>query len=161
VLFLVFELDARRYAIEAERIAEVLPLVTIDEIARAPVEVAGVFLYRGAPVPVVDLTRVLAGRGAARRLSTRIVVVRATDAAGESRLLGLLAEKATDTIRREPGEFVDSGVRADDAACLGPVANDARGMVQRLDIAKLVAAQQHALFRLPEPECPSPNSKNC
>ena len=167
MLFLVFQLGARRYAIDASQVAEVLPLVAVTAIARAPEEVAGVFLYRGAPVPVVDLSQLLEGRPAERRLSTRVIVVHYPvgsgaangGACGGTRLLGLIAEKATETIRRDALEFVDSGVVNDQAPYLGAVVPDSRGMVQRIDIARLLSARHQALFAPPtEQEWPSQTS---
>lgn len=150
MLFLVFQVGAHRYAIDAGQVAEVLPLVAITAIARAPEDVAGVLVYRGAPMPVVDLSQLLEGRPAARRLSTRIVVVHypvgKDGAQGGTRLLGLIAEKATETIRREALDFVDSGVVNDRAPYLGAVAPDPRGMVQRVDIARLLTARHETLF---------------
>ena len=169
MLFLVFQVGAHRYAIDASQVAEVLPLVAINAIARAPEEVAGVLVYRGAPVPVIDLSQLLEGRPAERRLSTRVVdralpVERGKTAGktaeGETRLLGLIAEKATETIRREALEFVDSGVVNDRAPYLGSVATDTRGMVQRVDIGRLLTARHQTLFgQLEEQEWPSPTSK--
>ena len=164
MLFLVFQLGAHRYAIDASQVAEVLPLVAVNAIARAPEEVAGIFLYRGAPVPVVDLSQLLEGRPAERRLSTRIIVVHYPAgngaASGPTRLLGLIAERATETIRRDALDFVDSGVVNDQTPYLGAVAPDSRGMVQRIDIARLLSARHQALFApATEQEWPSQTSK--
>ena len=166
MLFLVFQVGAHRYAIDAGQVAEVLPLVAITPIARASEEVAGVLVYRGAPVPVVDLSQLLEGRPAERRLSTRIVVVHyplgKDGMNGETRLLGLIAEKATETIRREALEFVDSGVVNDRAPYLGSVAPDARGMVQRVEIGRLLTTRHQMLFgQLEEQKWTSPTSPAC
>jgi chemotaxis-related protein WspB len=170
MLFLLFQVGAHRYAIDAGQVAEVLPLVPITAIARAPEEVAGVLVYRGSPVPVVDLSQLLEGRSAARRLSTRIVVVHypvgtvagQDGARGETRLLGLIAEKATETIRQDALAFVDSGVVNDRTPYLGAVAPDTRGMVQRVDIARLLAARHQVLFgQVEEHEWRSPTSPIC
>jgi chemotaxis-related protein WspB len=166
MLFLIFQVGAHRYAIDAGQVAEVLPLVVINAIARAPEEIAGVLVYRGAPVPVVDLSQLLEGRPAERRLSTRVVVVHyplgKDGVKGKTRLLGLIAEKATETIRREAPEFVESGVVNDRAPYLGSVAPDARGMVQRVDIGRLLTARHQMLFgQLEEQEWPSPTSQAC
>ncbi len=161
MLFLVFQLGARRYAIDASQIVEVLPLVTINKVARAPQEVAGIFVYRGAPVPVIDLSQLLEGRPAEHRLSTRVIIVHDPHS-GDRRLLGLVAEKASEMIRRESTDFVDSGVRSEGAPSLGPVAPDARGLVQRLDIAGLLGLRQQAWFgQSEENEWLSPTSKTC
>src|SRR3982074_2397318 len=99
MLFLLFELGRDRYALDVLQIAEVLPLVDITRLLQAPPAVAGIFNYRGAPVPGIDVSHLTLGRPAERRLSTRIVLVHYHDADGQTRLLGLIAERATQTVR--------------------------------------------------------------
>jgi chemotaxis-related protein WspB len=141
VLFLVVQVGVHRYAIDTRQIVEVLPLVAISQVARAPEAVAGILVYRGAPVPVVDLSQLFEGRPAEHRMSTRVVVVRYEDESGAPCLLGLVAERVTETMRREFSAFVDSGVRNHGTPFLGPVITDARGLVQRVDVARLLGAR--------------------
>lgn len=140
MLFLLFELGKDRYAINAGEVAEVLPLVHIKPVPQSPAGLAGVFNYRGAPVPVIDLSLLVLGRPAPTRLSTRLVLVHYPDGRGETRLLGLIAEHATNTIRREPQDFVASGVATEHAPYLGPVITDARGFIQWITVTKLLSA---------------------
>ncbi|MES2569150.1 MAG: chemotaxis protein CheW [Verrucomicrobiota bacterium] len=138
MLFLLFHLGAERYALEAAQVAEVVPLLHIKPLPQAPPGVAGVFNHRGAAVPVIDLTALALGRPSAVRLSTRIVLVHYRDAQGRDRLLGVIAEKVTETVRREPGDFVDPGITNPATPYLGPVAADPHGMIQWVDIARLL-----------------------
>ncbi|HSW13048.1 MAG TPA: chemotaxis protein CheW [Solimonas sp.] len=152
MLFLLFELGQDRYALQATRIAEVLPLVRIKQIPQAPAGVAGMFSYRGAPVPVLDLAELALGRPAQRRLSTRILLVHYGAAAEGGQLLGLIVERATEMLRREPAEFRDPGLSSEATPYLGPVTSDARGLVQRIEIEQLLPpALQALLFRTAEP----------
>ncbi len=151
MLFLVFELARDRYVLDVSQVAEVLPLVAITQIPLAPPGVAGILNYHGAPVPVIDVSQLTLGRPAERRLSTRIVLVHYPDAEGRTRLLGLIAEKATQTMRREETDFVASGVTSEGASYLGPVAPDARGLLQWLDARTLLPASvRDVLFREPK-----------
>jgi len=127
MLFLLFQLDKDRYALDASRVIEVLPLLEIRRLPRAPKGVAGVFNYRGQPIPAVDLCQLTLGQPAAERMSTRIVVVSYRGASGSSQLLGLIAENATEVIRRDANEFVDTGVKIGAAPYLGPVLIDVGG----------------------------------
>jgi len=148
MLFLLFYLGSDRYALEAGKIAEVLPLVGFKKIPQAPLGVAGVFNYRGMPVPAIDLTQLSVGRPAPLRLSTRLVLVHCSNAAGGVRLLGLIAERATEMMRREPSEVVSAGGNSDAAPYLGPVVTDPRGLIQWIDVATLLPASvQDALFK--------------
>jgi chemotaxis-related protein WspB len=144
MLFILFQLGRDCYALDAAQVVEVLPLVRMKKIPRAPAGVAGVFTYRGAPVPVLDLSELALGRPAHARLSTRLLLVHFPDATGTKRLLGLIAEKATETLRREPGDFVAAGVRSDGAPYLGPVAHDPRGLIQWIEVDKLLPAPVRA-----------------
>jgi chemotaxis-related protein WspB len=124
--------------LDVSQVAEVLPLVDIKQMPQAPPAVAGILNYRGAPVPVIDVSQLTLGRPAERRLSTRIVLVHYPGADGQTRLLGLIAERATQTVRHEEKDFVASGVTSDGASYLGPVIADARGMLQWLDVRTLL-----------------------
>src|SRR3954452_23926543 len=107
MLFLLFKLGADRYALEASRVVEVLPLLELKKIPQAPKGFAGVFNYRGRPVPAVDLCQLSLGQPAAERLSTRIILIYCPDARVQEQLLGLIAKGATETLRKEPGDFVE------------------------------------------------------
>lgn len=138
MLFILFQLGRDHYALDATQVAEVLPLVQLKELPGAPPGVAGLFTYRGVPVPVLDLSALALGRPAHARLSTRLLLVHYPDPAGVRRLLGLIAEKATETLRRDPADFTASGVANDGAPYLGPVVPDARGMIQWIEVEKLL-----------------------
>ena len=153
MLFLVFELACDRYVLDVNQVAEVLPLVAIKQMPQTPPAVAGILNYRGAPVPVIDVSQLTLGRPAARRLSTRIILVHYPVADGSTRLLGLIAERATRTVRREKTDFVASGVSSDGAPYLGPVAADASGLLQWLDARTLLPPSvSDLLFRQPKAE---------
>jgi chemotaxis-related protein WspB len=140
MLFLVFELGADRYALDVRQVAEVLPLVSLKRIPQAPATIAGLFDYRGAAVPAVDVSQLTLGRSAERRLSTRIILVNYPDATGVPRLLGLIAERTTRTVRRDAADFVYSSVASDAAPYLGPVATDGGGLLQWVDAHTLLPA---------------------
>lgn len=132
MLFLQFHLESDRYLIEAGKIDAVLPLLEAKSIPGAPPAVAGVFDYRGAPVPLLDLSQLMLGRPARVWHSTRILVIDYPLPDGRSRLLGLIAERALTTHKYEPADFVDSGVSIEEARYLGPVASDGDGLLQWL-----------------------------
>ena len=140
MLFLLFYLGSDRYVLEASKIVEVLPLIAIKRMLRSPPGIAGMIDYHGVLVPVVDLAELAVGRPAAQRLSTRIIVARCPGEDGELRLLGLIAEKATETMRCAPRDFVSSGLINEHAPYLGPIAKGPHGFVQRIEVSKLLPA---------------------
>src|SRR5688572_5472830 len=105
-------------------------MLEAKRIPQAPPAVRGAFDFRGQPVPLLDLSELAVGVPAQEHLSTRIVLVNYPDGRGGTRLLGLLAEHVTETMRRNAEDFHDPGVEVPDAPWLGPVASDAGGLVQ-------------------------------
>jgi chemotaxis-related protein WspB len=150
MLFLQFQLGNDRYALDSRQVVEVLPLLGIKQIPQAPAGVAGAFNYRGKPVPVIDLSELALSCPARLRMSTRIIIVRYPDGMGTPHLLGLIAEKATETLRRDPADFTDTGVSTDGASYLGPVATAPDGLVQWIEVSKLLpSAVRDVLFKQP------------
>lgn len=138
MLFLLFQLGEDRYALEASRVIEVLPLVELRPLPAAPPGVAGLFNYRGRPLPAVDLCQLTLQRPARERLSTRIIVVPGGGPPDAPHLLGLICEQATGLLRRDTRDFVSPGLALEAAPYLGPVATDAQGMIQWLHPDRLL-----------------------
>jgi chemotaxis-related protein WspB len=137
MLYLTMQIDGSRYVLDIACVAEILPLVELHEVPRAPHGMAGIIDYGGVPVPVIDLSAVLANRPAHRRFNTRIIMVRCNHG-GDTRLLALIAERATDTMRRDPSDFRDPGVRALTPPDVWPVALDPEGPVYCMDVNRLL-----------------------
>ncbi len=135
MLFLTFRIGDESYAIDTAQIAEILPLLRITGMPQAPAGVAGLINYRGRSVRVIDLSALMLGEPAQPHISTRLILVR-----HEEHLLGLIAEQATETMRREAGSFADSGVANEIAPYLGPVTQEGDRLIRRLEVRKLPAA---------------------
>lgn len=138
MLFLLFQLGAERYALDARRVVEVLPLLGLRPVPGATQGVAGLFSYRGETIPAVDLSQLLGGRPARERISTRIVVVQHPDAEGKNRRLGLIAENVTQVIRKEESDCRDTGPHLGAAPYLGPALLDEQGVVRWLHEDRLL-----------------------
>lgn len=152
MLYVLFQLGNDRYALEASRVVEVVPLLALKKLPQAPKGVAGMFVYRGQPVPTVDLCELMFGQPASERLSTRIIVINYADAGGPGQLLGLIAERATETMRRDAREFKDVGVNLAATPYLGPVLMDERGVIQLVHTQQLLAENIRALLFAPASE---------
>jgi chemotaxis-related protein WspB len=139
MLFLVFQLGDDRYAIDVTQVVEVLPLVNWKCIPRAPVGVAGVIDYRGMPVPLLDLTELAMGRPSRRWMSTRIIVVNYGWDCSQTRLLALIAERATELIRRNEADFSSPGLTIPDSPYLGSITSSSAGVIQRIAINSLLS----------------------
>jgi len=140
MMFLLFQLGRDRYVLEAGKVVEVLPLVDLKTIPQAPAGVAGIINYRGKPVPAVDLSLLTTGQPAREYLSTRIIIVNYPDENGQQHLLGLIAERATEVIRRNQSDFTQPGLALGGAEYLGPVLMDQRGIIQWVYEQRLLPA---------------------
>lgn len=134
MLFVQFQLGSEHYAINAAEVVQVLPLVAITPITSAVRGVAGLFNLHGRPIPLLDLSELVLGRPAERRLSTRVILVRYCDTGGNERVFGLIAEKATQTLRRARAEFTFASVRGNAAPALGAMAPCVNGFVHWIDL---------------------------
>ena len=112
MLLLLFTLGQHRYALAARQVIEVVPLAELKEIPRAPDYVAGVLNYRGTPVPVLDLTRMNQNYPSRVCMSTRIILVNYNASGATPNILGLMAERVTETTKREREEFASTVLRA-------------------------------------------------
>ena len=154
MLFLLFQLGQDRYALEASRVVEVVPLLALKHLPQAPKGVAGIFDYRGRPVPAVDLSALTLGQPARERLSTRIIIVNYPDEGGTNHLLGLIAERATEMVRKEVKDFADSDVRLGTAPYLGPIFADSWGAIQWIYEQRVLPEPvRQLLFSEPEVVC--------
>ena len=137
MLFVLFHLGKDRYALAAQQVVEIVPFLTLKKFPQSPRGVAGMFIYRGRPVPALDLCELTLGRPAVEHLSTRIIINQ-SQIPGEEHLVGLIAERATETMRREEKDFVDAGVRVTAPSFLGPILTDDQGVIQLIQPEKLL-----------------------
>ena len=139
-LYLLIRLGADRYAIDAECVVEVLPMVRLKSIPAPPTGVVGMMSFRGSAIPVMDLNIIAFGAPTPARLMTRIVVVRYREhhIGGESSLFGLLIPEVLQTAHFDASGFERVGLANSRAPYLGPVLTTADGMLQQLLIAPLL-----------------------
>ena len=147
MLLLVFHAGGARYGLEASGIIEVIPVAALRPVPGAAGNVAGLLNYHGAIVPVLDLTSLLTGNSTIPRMSSRIVIVDFHAADGMKHPLGLLAERATDTILCREQDFQPAGIRTPEAPYSGDILIDRSGTVQKVEVGKLLPADvQQRLF---------------
>ncbi len=138
MLLLIFQLGSSRFALDARAIVEVVPLVQLEPVAHAPGYIAGLFNYRGELVPVVDLRSLTQDQPCTLHMTSRIILVHYPLPGGGQRLLGMLAEQVTETIKRDRDAFSSSGIRIHDTPYLGDIARDEQGMIHFLQFDQLL-----------------------
>lgn len=130
MLALTFQVGPDRVAVDVTRIREVVPRVRLSPVNGAPSWIAGVFVYRGGVVPVVDLHRLTGVGECPLHLSSRIILLPYPRNAPES-LVGLLATQVAD-IREIQTELVQSIAAQPGGAGLGPALPDGAGILRIL-----------------------------
>jgi chemotaxis-related protein WspB len=138
MLLVTFQVNNQHYAIDAKSVKEIIPMVKIRELPGAPDFVCGVFNYRGALVPVIDVTRMLSGNSTAELLSSRIILVNYPEKGEEYHVLGLLAEHTTGTATRDDESFSDSGVDNPETPWMGKISVAEKEMIQVVKIENLL-----------------------
>ncbi len=92
---LLFEVDGQRYGLDVTQVLKVLPYVRLRRLPHVPEYVAGVFRYRGAMVPVIDLSQLIEAKARRGPSEHAHHSGPASGAFGSGPVLGLLAERAT------------------------------------------------------------------
>jgi chemotaxis-related protein WspB len=89
-------------------------------------------------VPVIDLSQLIRGTPVKPLLSTRIILVQHPGPSGPGKVLGLLAERATDSLDDAGTEPVSSGVAAPEAPYLGGLSVSGGSMIQYVKVESLL-----------------------
>jgi chemotaxis-related protein WspB len=135
MLVLTFQVGHEPLALDIHRVREVVPRVRLQPVSGAPGWLAGVFVYRGQAVPVIDLHRLVGGSECPSHLSSRIILV-PHDGPGGGRLLGLLATQVADIREVHPDGALPSP--AEGRMDLGPVVPDGPRVLRLLDPDRLL-----------------------
>jgi chemotaxis-related protein WspB len=138
MMYILFSIGKERYALDSRHVVEVVPRVELWQVPKAPAYVIGVLRYRGQLVPVVDLCQLMQSQPCPVRLSTRILLVHYPGDTGTPHLIGLMAERVTDTFTSHDVTFTPTGMTTEEAPYLGDMAMDAHGMISRLRVECLL-----------------------
>ncbi len=134
MLVLLFHLGDIMYTMKCDRVREVAPIVKLKEVPHAPVYVAGLFNYRGVIVPVIDLRRLIQGQPCEMRMSTRVILVDYLKDDNTPYILGLMAERVTETARKDDSAFLTPGLQMKEAPYLGSLMMEDNEMIQYVDL---------------------------
>ena len=143
MLVLTLQIADNRLALDIHRVLEVVPRVQLRRAAGSPEWLAGLFVYRGQVVPVLDLHRLLAAGECPPHLSSRIILVPMTPGQAVSEdepLLGLLAAQAADIRDVQPAGQPLPGLNTPGRPDLGLTLVDSSGILHLIDVERLVPA---------------------
>ena len=134
MLFLLSQVGSERYAIPANRIVEVLPLVAINPLPQMRPGVAGLLHYHGTSVLVVDFGLLVGTQPTSARLSTRLVLLNVQPQGSSQDPIAFICGKATEMISIASGAFEKTNDGMNRAPYLGPLAWDSRGVIRRVEV---------------------------
>ena len=137
MLLLLFETSDGRYALDSRPIVEIIPLLKTKRIPAAPAFVKGMINYHGTPVPVFDFCALEGGEVSRTRYSTRIILVR-YPLDDEDKLVGIIAERATDVIKCTESDIRSSGILLEKNSLSGTGDFGQEEIVQLFDIKKMI-----------------------
>lgn len=147
MLVLQFRVGGDYFGLEGKTIIEVAPLVTLRKVPHAADYVAGLFNYRGRLVPVIDLGALMIAVPSRPLMSTRIVLVHYEVSTVGSRVLGLIAEGATEVISCDEARMQSPGIAIEAAPYLGKIWVNGEKSLQLIDLHKILPEDlQAALF---------------
>lgn len=122
------------YSIKCEKVREVAPMVRLKKVPNTPEYFAGLFNYRGMIVPVIDLCQLIQGCPCKMRLSTRIILVDYLKDDNTPYILGLIAERVTEAVRKPIESFVSPGIKMGNTPYLGGIVMEEKKMIQYIDL---------------------------
>ena len=152
MLILLLSIGAERYGIDASKIFEVGPLVSLRSPPHSPPEFLGWCNYRGQVTPVVDLTRLLSGKRSQDFLSTRLLFIDLPRTDGGLLRLGLAAEQVTETFQVTPDRIQPASLHLKDAPYLDGVIVEAGGLIQIIRTEKILSDSLREALDLKGPE---------
>ena len=144
MMLLVFKVGEDRYGVDVNAIVEVTPSVPLQSIPQVPDYVVGLLNFRGKVVPVFDLSRLIAHSPARRCLSTRIMLVELKQMDGK--MVGLLAEEATETIKVREEDISHTGIEGGTEAFVDGVVLNGEGMIRLIDPDKILSTEVKAFL---------------
>ncbi len=103
MLLLLFTLQDEAYAIDSAKVVEVIPFLLTQKIPMTPKFIIGMANYRSTPVPIIDLGLLLNDQACRQQLSTRIILISLSLGGQFKKIVGLLAENVTETVKTAKG----------------------------------------------------------
>lgn len=136
-LFLLFDLNSERFAVDTASIVEIIPLVEIIRVPRTAPYIGGLIHYRGSMLTIIDAARLLYDATYNKRLCTRIIILSVVHNEQPIKI-GLIAEKVNRTCYLDSSKITKHGLTHQNAPYLGEIVNHEEGNIQILNLEQLV-----------------------
>jgi chemotaxis-related protein WspB len=137
MLYLIFEISNFHYAVSSNSVVEIIPRVNVQKLPSTPEYFSGLMNYRGKPTPIIDFSQLIEGNPSSNFLYTRIIVMKNPHEISGQQLLGIIAEKVTQTSYYNTDEFQDSGINDPRFPFFGKILQNESGIIRLIQIDKL------------------------
>lgn len=146
MLYLTFYVDDLRYGLSSEEVVEVLPVVHLKPIPKAPGFVRGLLNFHETAIPVIDLSQLFTGSAVEKKRSTRIVLANYKKERDAFLIIGLMVERATETILLEEERLEDPVVSMPSAPYLGKTSLASGEVLQCVTVSNLLPEEVQTLL---------------
>ena len=140
MLALCFTVEDSIYAIQANCIDEVMPLVRITRTPSNNPALCGFIEYHKNNIPVFDMTRLITEQAFRPLLSTRIIIARLacdTNNKTDTRV-ALVAEKVHETVELDDSQLANMAYKDEKTACVENIYNCNGKNIQLLKTGNIV-----------------------
>jgi purine-binding chemotaxis protein CheW len=137
-MFVVFRLHEGSYGLPLENVSEVVRMVAITSVPRAPEWLLGVINVRGRVVPIIDLRLRLGLSPRTAELNTPVIVVQV-----KGRIVGLVVDRTEEVISLPPEAITPPDDLTVRARPVQAVANRNGELILILDLPRVVAGTEH------------------
>jgi purine-binding chemotaxis protein CheW len=141
--YLTFRLEDELFALEIEKVREVLDFTSITKVPQTPDYMRGVINLRGSVVPVVDL-RLKFGMEIAEKTVNTCVIIVEVDLDGEKVVMGAMADAVQEVLDIEPAPRIGTKLNTDFIKGMG---KHAENFIIILDIDKVFSSDDMATAR--------------
>lgn len=104
IQYLTFTLSEEVFAMDIDKVREVLDFTAITRVPGTPEFMRGVINLRGSVVPVVDMRQKFGMPATEQGVNTCIIIVEVT-VDGETTVLGAMADSVREVLELEPGSI--------------------------------------------------------
>lgn len=139
---LLFYVGKEIFACDSEPIVEIVPKVILKKIPHAPKFFAGLLNFGGIPVPIIDFSELIENRPSGDSMHTRIILFKNPDSENPAPVIGIIAEKVTQTTDQELTSFVESGLKLKELPYLSGVLTIDGKVTQLVLIDELIKRMQ-------------------
>jgi purine-binding chemotaxis protein CheW len=139
--YVSFNLDSEKYAVDIMYVEEIIRIVEITQVPRAPEFVEGIINIRGKVIPVVDMKKKLHLGSISVDNSTRIIITNI-----KNRKIGFIVDSVNEVIRIDDSLIDDAPTvtMTMDSSYIKGVAKTDQGLIIIIDITKVFSSGEES-----------------